>query len=170
MCCFGFRIFIFCESACKLLASYTVHTRVSLSPGVNWLRHKADQSPPSSAKVKNGGAIPALPHISQWLRGFFFGGGGVKWDWGCLVCWSLFGLLSQPQIIDEFVAFGGMRICKGNWSTWRKPAQAPLYSPHIPYVLTWYQIWVTTVRSQWLTAYLWPIYPTWPGIKACPPL
>jgi hypothetical protein len=29
-----------------------------LSPGVKWLRHEADHSPPSSEKVKNGEAIP----------------------------------------------------------------------------------------------------------------
>jgi hypothetical protein len=26
----------------------------------------ADHSPPSSAEVKNGGAIPPLPHMSSW--------------------------------------------------------------------------------------------------------
>jgi hypothetical protein len=29
--------------------------------------HKADHSPPSSVKVKNGGAIPPLSHISSLL-------------------------------------------------------------------------------------------------------
>jgi hypothetical protein len=28
--------------------------------------HEADHSPPSSAEVKNVGAIPPLPHISSW--------------------------------------------------------------------------------------------------------
>jgi hypothetical protein len=32
--------------------------------GVKWPRRKTDYSPPSSAKVKNGGAIPPLPHMS----------------------------------------------------------------------------------------------------------
>jgi hypothetical protein len=27
---------------------------------------EAENSPPSSAKVKNGGAIPSLPHRSSW--------------------------------------------------------------------------------------------------------
>jgi hypothetical protein len=35
--------------------------RISLAPG-----HEADHSPPSDAKVKNGGAIPPLPHVSLW--------------------------------------------------------------------------------------------------------
>jgi hypothetical protein len=34
--------------------------------GVKWLGHKADHTPASSAKVKNGGAILLLPHISSW--------------------------------------------------------------------------------------------------------
>jgi hypothetical protein len=29
---------------------------------------EADHSPPSSAEVKNGGAIPPLPHMSSWRR------------------------------------------------------------------------------------------------------
>jgi hypothetical protein len=31
--------------------------------GSNWEGHKADHSPPSNAKVKNGGIIPSLPHV-----------------------------------------------------------------------------------------------------------
>jgi hypothetical protein len=38
-----------------------------ISPGVNWPGHEADDSPPSSAEVKNGGAIPPPPHISPLL-------------------------------------------------------------------------------------------------------
>jgi hypothetical protein len=30
------------------------------------LGHEASHSPPSSVKVKNGGAIPPLPHMSSW--------------------------------------------------------------------------------------------------------
>jgi hypothetical protein len=29
-------------------------------------RREADHSPPSSAEVKNGGAIPPLPHLPSW--------------------------------------------------------------------------------------------------------
>jgi hypothetical protein len=36
------------------------------SPGIKWPGEEADHSPPSSAKVKNGGAIPPLPHTSSW--------------------------------------------------------------------------------------------------------
>jgi hypothetical protein len=38
----------------------------AISPGVKWSEGKADHSPPSSAEVKNGGAIPSLPHMSSW--------------------------------------------------------------------------------------------------------
>jgi hypothetical protein len=41
-------------------ASYSMGTGGSF-PGVKRLGREADRSPPSSAKVKNGGAIPPLP-------------------------------------------------------------------------------------------------------------
>jgi hypothetical protein len=34
-------------------------------PGVKQLEHEADHSLPSTAKVKSGGAIPPLPHMSS---------------------------------------------------------------------------------------------------------
>jgi hypothetical protein len=37
-----------------------------LSPGLKWLRRKAEHSPQPSAEVENGGAIPPLPHTSSW--------------------------------------------------------------------------------------------------------
>jgi hypothetical protein len=36
------------------------------SPGGKVARREADHSPQSSAEVKNGGAIPPLPHMSSW--------------------------------------------------------------------------------------------------------
>jgi hypothetical protein len=49
------------------------------------------------------------------------------------------GLLYQPQMIDDGDggAISGMRIGKGNRSTWRKPATTPLCPPQIPHDLTW---------------------------------
>jgi hypothetical protein len=38
----------------------------ALSPGVKRLGREVDHSPPSSAEVKNGEAIPPLPHESSW--------------------------------------------------------------------------------------------------------
>jgi hypothetical protein len=35
-------------------------------PCVNWLGRDADSSPPSCVDVKNGGAIPSLPHMFSW--------------------------------------------------------------------------------------------------------
>jgi hypothetical protein len=45
------------------------------------------------------------------------------------------GLLYQPQVIDggDCEAVGGMKIGRGNRSTWRKPAPAPLCPPQIPH-------------------------------------
>jgi hypothetical protein len=44
------------------------------------------------------------------------------------------GLLYQPQLIDDgdCGAVGGMKIGRGNRSTRRKPAPAPLCPPQIP--------------------------------------
>jgi hypothetical protein len=38
----------------------------AISPRLERLGREADHSPPSSAEVKNGGAIPPLPHMSSW--------------------------------------------------------------------------------------------------------
>jgi hypothetical protein len=38
----------------------------TLYPRIKRPGRKADHSPPSSAEVKNGGAIPPLPHMSSW--------------------------------------------------------------------------------------------------------
>jgi hypothetical protein len=45
------------------------------------------------------------------------------------------GLLYKPQMIDEgdCGAIGGMKIGRGNRSTRRKPAPAPLCPPQIPH-------------------------------------
>jgi hypothetical protein len=44
------------------------------------------------------------------------------------------GLLYKPQMIDEgdYGAVGGMKIGRGNRSTLRKPAPAPLCPPQNP--------------------------------------
>jgi hypothetical protein len=34
--------------------------------GVKWMGREADRSPPASAKVKNSGSVPSLPHPSSW--------------------------------------------------------------------------------------------------------
>lgn len=38
----------------------------ALSPGLKWPGHETDHSPPSRAKVENGGAIYPLPHTFPW--------------------------------------------------------------------------------------------------------
>jgi hypothetical protein len=49
---------------------------------------------------------------------------------------SLIGLLYQPRMIDEYGAFGGMRIARGNGSIRIKPAPMPLRPPQIQHDLT----------------------------------
>jgi hypothetical protein len=45
--------------------SYLIGTG-TVSPGVKRLRREANQPPPTGAEVKNGGAIPPLPHTFSW--------------------------------------------------------------------------------------------------------
>jgi hypothetical protein len=66
----------------------------------------------------------------------------------------LFGLLYQPQMIDDddYGAVGRIRIGRGNRSTRRKPAPVPLCPPQIPRDLTRTRTRATAVGSQRLTA------------------
>jgi hypothetical protein len=48
-------------------AFYPMGTGAGLSLGVNQQGHEADRSLPSSASIKNGGALPPHPHTSSWL-------------------------------------------------------------------------------------------------------
>jgi hypothetical protein len=59
----------------------------------------------------------------------------VGWDLSPLGTAATTGLLYQPQMIDdgECGAIGRMKIGRGNRSTRRKPAPAPLCPPQIPY-------------------------------------
>jgi hypothetical protein len=68
---------------------------------------------------------------------------GVGWDWVHSVRRPLIGLLYQLRMIDddECGAVGGMRICRGNRSTWRKPAPVPLCPPQIPHTRIIYLLW-----------------------------
>jgi hypothetical protein len=64
------------------------------------------------------------------------------------------GLLYQPQMIgdDDYGAIGGMKIGKGNRSTRRKPAPAPLCPPQITLDQTRDRTPAAAVGSQRLTA------------------
>jgi hypothetical protein len=79
----------------------------------------------------------------------------MGWDWVHFVLRPLFGLLYQLQMIDDddCGAIGGMRIGRGNWSTWRKTALVPLCPPQIPHDLTWARTRAAAVGSRRLTAW-----------------
>jgi hypothetical protein len=64
------------------------------------------------------------------------------------------GLLYKPQMIDEgdCGAIGGMKIGRGNRSTRRKSAPAPLCPPLIPHDQTRARTRAAAVGSQRLTA------------------
>jgi hypothetical protein len=65
------------------------------------------------------------------------------------------GLLYQPQMTDDgdCGATAGMKIGRGNRSTWRKPALMPLRPPQIPHDLTRARTRAAAVGSQQLTAW-----------------
>jgi hypothetical protein len=79
----------------------------------------------------------------------------VGWDWVHLVRRPLIRLLYQPRMIDddEYGAVGGMRIGRGNRSTRRKPAPAPLRPPQIQHDLTWARTLAAAAGSRRLTAW-----------------
>jgi hypothetical protein len=62
-------------------------------------------------------------------------------------------LLYHPGMIDEYEAFGDMRIGRGNWRTRRNPAILSLCSPHILYVLTWNRTRTAAVGIRRLTSW-----------------
>jgi hypothetical protein len=65
-----------------------------------------------------------------------------------------FCLLHQPRIVDdERETFGGMRIGRGNRSTWRKPVPLPFRPPHMPHDPTWARTRAAVVGSRRLTAW-----------------
>jgi hypothetical protein len=52
----------------------------------------------------------------------------------------------------DYEEFGGIKIARGNRSTWRKPAPTPLCPPQIPLDQTWARTRAAVVGSQRLTA------------------
>jgi hypothetical protein len=79
----------------------------------------------------------------------------MGWDWVHLVWRPLFGLLYQPEMIEDgdCRAIGGRRIGRGNLSTWRKPTPVPLCPPQIPHDLTWVRTPAPEMGSRRLTAW-----------------
>jgi hypothetical protein len=65
------------------------------------------------------------------------------------------GLLYQPHVIDngDCGAICGMKVGRGNRSTRRKPAPAPLCPQQIPHAQTRARTHAAAVGSQRLTAY-----------------
>jgi hypothetical protein len=65
------------------------------------------------------------------------------------------GLLYQPKMIDDgdCGAVGGMKIDRGNRSTWRKPLPVRICPPQIPHYLTRARTRAAAVGSQRLTAW-----------------
>jgi hypothetical protein len=64
------------------------------------------------------------------------------------------GLLYKPQMIDDgdCGAIGGMKICRGNRNSRRKPAPAPLRTPQISHEQTRARTRAAAMESQQLTA------------------
>jgi hypothetical protein len=88
------------------------------------------------------------------LKVFFFSFFGGGWDWFHFVRRPPFGLVYQHRMIDdECGVVGGMRICRGNQRTRRKPASVPICPPQILHDLTWDRTRAAAVGSRRLTAW-----------------
>jgi hypothetical protein len=87
----------------------------------------------------------------------------MGWDWVHLALRPLFGLLYQPQMIDDdnCEAIGGMRIGRENRNTRRKPALVSLCPPQIPHDLTRAGTRAAAMESRQLItwAMAWPCSP-----------
>jgi hypothetical protein len=84
----------------------------------------------------------------QSLLLFFIILGGVRLS--PLGTVTITGQSYQLQLIDDCDcgAIGGMKIGRGNRSTWRKPTPAPLCPPQVPHDQTRTRTWVAKVGSQ----------------------
>jgi hypothetical protein len=78
---------------------------------------------------------------------------GVGWDLVHLVHQPLIGLLYQSRVIDDYGAFGGMRIDRGNLSIRTKLAPVPLCPPLIPYDRTYDRTRAAALGNCRLTAW-----------------
>jgi hypothetical protein len=90
--------------------------------------------------------LPICKSERPFIECFFLSGVGLS----ALGTVATSGLLYKPQMIDEgdCGAIGGMKIGRGNQSTQRKPAPAPLCPPQILHD----QTRAAAVGSQRLTA------------------
>lgn len=57
------------------------------------------------------------------------------------------------RIVNECAAVCGMRMGRGNWSTWRKPALMKIPVPEIPNDLTWDQTHAAVMGSRQVIAW-----------------
>jgi hypothetical protein len=81
---------------------------------------------------------------------FFFTASGVGLS--PLYCGHFWPIVPAPMIGEgDCGAIGGMMIGRGNRSTRRKPAPAPLYPPQIPHDQTRDRTWAAAVGSLRLT-------------------
>jgi hypothetical protein len=107
------------------------------------------------------GVLPFCVWLSSFPRDvtqmqrifFFFILSGVRLS--LLVLWPLTGLLYQLRMISDGDCgeIGGMKIGRGNRSTWRKPAPAPLCLPQIPHDYTRVRTWAAAVGNQQWTSW-----------------
>jgi hypothetical protein len=81
----------------------------------------------------------------------------MGWDWVHLVRRPLLDLLWKPRTKDEFGAFGGMRIVRGNWRIRWNLASVPLCPPQIPRDLFW----------DWTNATVWGLFSCGGRVRIC---
>jgi hypothetical protein len=102
--------------------------------------------------IPEGRHLVRTSDLTTWRNLFFFSL-SWGWDWVHLVLQPLFGLLYQPQMIDDDRgAISGMQIGRRNQSAQRKPAPVPPCPPQIPHDLTCAWTQAAAVGSQRLIA------------------
>jgi hypothetical protein len=97
---------------------------------------------------------------------------GMGWDWVHLVLRSLFGLLYQLRMMgDACGAVGGMRIGRGNRTTWRKLAPVRWWMMHVEQSVEWELTGETEVLGENLPQchFVHKSHMTWPGLEPGPP-
>jgi hypothetical protein len=126
--------------------SFSIHHQSSIIPTYIVARDSVIKQ----SREKNSSQLQPIRALSECL--FFIIVSGVRLS--PLGTAATTGLLYQPQLIDDGDCgeIGGMKIGRGNRSTRRKPAPAPLCPPQIPHDQTRARTRAAAVGSQRVTA------------------
>jgi hypothetical protein len=151
-----------------------LHTSGKRNPGIRWMRgwkgHRGGLDMVEKRKTLAPTGNPTLVVQPVARHCTYWGITALRWESGiCSIIIIIVsgvrlsplgtaattGLLYQPQMIDDVYCgeIGGIKIGRGNRSTRRKPAPAPLYPPQIPHDQTRARTRAASVGNQRLTAW-----------------